>query len=550
MSGKNLSAISTLIIMAGVSMFTACQPVETDEGATVDATSVDAANATPKAAATAGYDRQDPGYGTVLGQDVASAGGEPGELLDLNKPSEQQIQDYDAWFTQNEDRHLQSVAELVSFPTLAMVPDNAQDLIDAGEYLVEKLTSIGMQNAKLHPADGFPLVTAEWSGAEGQPTVLFYGHFDIQPVDASRWDSDPFQADIRDGRLYGRGATDDKGFIIAVISTLEALIEIDGALPVNVMLLLDGAEEFGSQSMPKWLAENNAWISKADYGFNADAMMFSDDQGLMWKGLRGGGDVEVTLTSANTALHSGIYGGAAPNAAIAAAKLIDSMWNDDGTVAIDGFDDDVLPPTDAQRTEIADAVADADEAAARARLDIAEWIGDEDYTLVERTWIRPSLDVTGIKGGYIEGKASTIPYSAWFRVMARTAPGQDPEKVNAAIMRHIEEHVPWGVRLEMADATFGSAPFFSEDDTGFAIGKSVLTEFFGQAPRVLYVGGGVPALAYVPQAGGPNLVTFGFQRSDEGFHADNEFMRIESFRKAQRAYARLLHALVGQPPRE
>ena len=225
------------------------------------------------------------------------------------------------------------------------------------------------------------------------------------------------------------------------------------------------------------------------------------------------------------------------------------MWNDDGTVAIEGFYDDVIPATAEARSEIADAVAGVDEAAARKRLDIAQWIGEPDYTIIERTWIRPSLDVTGIKSGYIEGKASTIPYSAWFRVMARTGPGQDPKKVNKAIMDHVSKYVPWGVRVEMKDLTFGGAPFFTEDDLGFAIGKTVLTEFFGKPPRILYVGGGVPALAYVPAAGGPDLVTFGFQRSDEGFHADNEFMRIESFKKGQRAYAQLIHALVGQPKR-
>ncbi len=499
---------------------------------------------------TSGYDHVDPTYGKVLGSEVGGKTAAAGELLEVNHASDEQIKAYDAWFTENEERHLKDVADLVAFPTLAMVAENAEDLVKASEFLKEKLTASGMDNATVHPADGFPLVTAEWTGAKGQPTVLFYGHHDVQPVDASRWDSDPFKAEIRDGRMYGRGATDDKGPIIALISALEAQLELDGTLPVNVMVLFDGAEEFGSQSMVKWLTENRNWITKADYGFNADAMMYSDDQGLMWKGLRGGSDVEVTLTSANTALHSGIYGGAAPNSAIAAAKIIASMWNDDGTVAIEGFYDDITQASEQQRQEIADAVAGVDEAAARERLDIAEWIGETDYTIIERTWIRPSLDVTGVKSGYIEGKASTIPFSAWFRVMARTAPGQDPTKINQAIMAHVEKHVPWGLRLEMEDATFGGAPFFSEDDLNFRIGKTVLTEVFGKVPRILYVGGGVPALAYVPEAGGPNLVTFGFQRSDEGFHADNEFMRIASFRKGQRAYARLLHALVGQPKRE
>ena len=334
------------------------------------------------------FDHIDPAYGKVLGGESAESK-ESVHLIKVKHASDEQVKAYDAWFTKNEERHLKEVAELVAFPTLAMVVENAKDLIKAGEYLKAKLDAVGMAKATVHPGDGFPLVTAEWTGAEGQPTVLFYGHYDVQPADASRWDSDPFKAEIRDGKMYGRGATDDKGPIIALISAIEAQMELDGALPVNVMLLFDGAEEFGSQSMVKWLAENRKWISKADYGFNADAMMFSDDQGLMWKGLRGGSDVEVTLTSANTALHSGIYGGAAPNAAIAAAKIIASMWNDDGTLAIKNFYDGITPATGQQRKEIADAVAGVDEAAARKRLDIAQWIGEKDYTIIERTWIRP-----------------------------------------------------------------------------------------------------------------------------------------------------------------
>jgi acetylornithine deacetylase/succinyl-diaminopimelate desuccinylase-like protein len=239
-----------------------------------------------------------------------------------------------------------------------------------------------------------------------------------------------------------------------------------------------------------------------------------------------------------------------PNAAIAAAKIIDSMYNDDGTVAIEGWNEGLKDLSKQERAEIADAVKAFDEDAAREQLGVAQLIGDPDYTLVERTWIRTSLDVTGIKSGYIEGKASIIPHSAWFRVLSRTGPGHDAGKLNKKIMDHVRKHTPWGVKVEMTELDGGDAPFFSEDDLNFLIGKTVLTEFFGQEPRVLYVGGGVPALSHVPDAGGPQLVSFGFQRSDEGFHADNEFMRIASFRKGQRMYARLFHALVDQPPRE
>jgi acetylornithine deacetylase/succinyl-diaminopimelate desuccinylase-like protein len=508
------------------------------------------AEESPQMKKTSRYDHLDPSYGAVLGSADTGQAAEAGEVLKVNQASDQQLAAYDKWFTESEERHLMEIADLVAYQTLAMDPNRAEELVKAGKYLQKKLTDIGMDNATVHPADGLPLVTAEWMGAEGQPTVLFYGHYDVQPADPSRWDSDPFKAEVRDDKMYGRGATDDKGPIIALISAVEAMMQLDGKLSVNVMFLLDGAEEFGSQSMPKWLEANKEWISKADYGFSVDAMMQSDDLALMWKGLRGGGDVEVTITSANSDLHSGIYGGAVPNAAVAASKIIASIFNNDGTVAIEGWNDGLTDLSEKERAEIAEAVKAFDPEAHKKKIGVAEFIGDENYTLVERTWIRTSLDVTGLKSGYIEGKASIIPHSAWFRVLSRTGPGHDAGELNKKIMDHIRKNTPWGVKVEMKELDGGDAPFFSEDDLNFNIGKTVLTEYFGKPPLVLYVGGGVPALSFVPSAGGPQLVSFGFQRSDEGFHADNEFMRIPSFKTGQRAYARLIHALADQPKRE
>ncbi|MCP4305815.1 MAG: M20 family dipeptidase [bacterium] len=504
------------------------------------------------AGSASAQDSPGPSFGKVLGVDAATsdASGPSSDGMEIGHASEEQLASYDKWFKENKDRHLKEVQDFVAMPTRAMDPGDAESLIRASEWLTAKLEAVGMENATVFPSDGLPIVTAEWMGAEGKPTVLFYGHFDVQPVDESKWDTPPFAGEIKDGKLFGRGATDDKGSIIQLISAIEAILELDGSLPVNVKLLLDGAEEFGSGSMPGWLADNADWVKQADYGFNADAMMHSDDQGLMWRGLRGGSDVEVTLTSANTVLHSGIYGGAAPNAAIAASEIIASMFNDDGTVAIEGFYDGITELSEEQRAEIADAVAGVDEAAARERLGIAEWIGDKDYTIVERTWIWSSLDVTGFKSGYLEGKASLIPDTAWFRVMARLAAGQDPEAVNDLIEKHVQDHTPHGLKVEVTSDTFGPGIMMSSDDLNFAIAKTVMTEIFGKEPYVLYVGGGVPAVAYVPDAGGPKLITFGFQRSDENFHAPNEYMRIASFELGQRAYARLLHAVENQPLKE
>ena len=471
-------------------------------------------------------------------------------LIEVHQATDAQRVAYDSWFTEHEERHLRELSDLVAIPTLAMDPERGPDLTRGAEFLRKKLSDLGMQEATVHEGCTFPMVTAEWSGAEGQPTVLFYGHFDVQPADPSRWESDPFEAEVREGRLYGRGASDSKGPIVSLLSAIEALVTLDGTLPVNVMFLFDGCEELGSPAIPQWLAENHEWVSRADYGFNVDAMMHSDDQGQMWKGLRGGGEVVVTVETADSDQHSGIYGGALPNAAIAASMILGSIFNDDGTIAIEDWSEGQTELSVEERAEIAEAGKAFDDAAHLEKLGTARFIGDESYSPIERTWIRSSLDVTGFKSGYLEGAASIVPHRAWFRLMIRTGPGHDTGVLIDRIEKHVEKHTPWGARVEMTTSSAGNAVLFREDDRNFAIGKTVLTEHFGKEPKILYVGGGVPALSFVPDSGGPSLVTVGFQRSDENFHADNEFMRLSSFRTGQRAYARLLHALVGQPKRD
>ena len=468
------------------------------------------------------------------------------EEMVVNHATKEQLDAYDEFFSQHYERHIKELTNLIAIPTLAMVEENKPKLMEASIYLKNKLDNIGLDNATVHDNTGNYFVTAEWQKNDDQPTVLFYGHFDVQPVNEDSWDSNPFNADLRDGKLYGRGATDDKGPLIALISALEAIITLDGTLPINVMLLLDGSEEIGSPTLPVWLKNHKSWISTPDYGINIDAMMHSDDQGLMWKGLRGFSDIEVTITSANTDLHSGIYGGAAPNSAVAAAKVISSLWNKDGTIAIDRFYDDLIEFPVNEKVEINKSVSAEYSDKQMDDFEISEWIGEPEYTMIERTWIRNSLDVTGFKSGYIDGKASVIPHSAWFRLMSRTGPGQDPQKINQLIKDHISKQIPWGLKVAFVEGIGGPAPYFAEDDRGFMIAKTVLSEFFGKPPKVLFIGGSIASLSYVPSYGGPNLVSFGFQRSDENFHANNEFMRIDSFKKGQRAYVRLIHSYLNQ----
>jgi len=488
-----------------------------------------------------------PGQHNALGdpkQADAPAGAE------FNRATDAQVAAYDSYFKDNQERHLQVLADLVAIPTLRMDPNHAADIQQAAEFLKAKLDTVGMQNITIHLPD-YPFVTAEWMGAPGQPTALFYGHFDVQPAVASQWQSDPFKAEIRDGRMYGRGATDDKGPNIAFLSVIEAMMKLDGKLPVNIKWVLDGSEEFGSQKMPEWLAqpEMQQWLSAADYGFNLDAMMQSDDQGLLWKSLRGTVAFEVKLRSANTALHSGIFGGVAPGSATAAARIIASLFNDDGSIAVKGFYDDEAPISPEDKKNIAALSKGLDEAAVAQKYGVAEWIGDKNYTPLERTYLRGSMTVTGLKSGYTEGAASIFPETAWFNIACRLGPGQDPDRIAELVKAHIEAHTPWGIQVDVRPYANSIAVLIPGDDPSYALSRSVQTAFYGQPPTEVYAGGSVPSLSYMKAAGAPNMVALGTQRGDEGFHADNEFMRIASFEKGQRLYAMMLHALVGQPTR-
>lgn len=496
---------------------------------------------------TGAHDHIDPEYAQPMGQ--RSTAGATGTLLKINHASEKQLSAYDNFFKENDERHLNELKELVAIQSLAMAPEHAPDVLKAAEFIKKKLDAIGMQNATIHKTDGYYTLTAEWMNAPGQPTALFYGHFDVQPVTPDLWSTDPWKAEIRDGKMYGRGATDDKGPVMALISALEAMLKVDGKLPVNVMLTLDGSEEYGSSTWPKWLADPKmkTWLSKADYGFNVDAAIQNDNEGLIWKSFRGFTDVEVTLTSAKGALHSGGFGGAVPNAAIAAAKVIASMYNDDGSVAVEGWYDDQMKMPKEVRQEIADISAAMDYDAIRKKYGLSQFIGEKNYSPIERTWIRGSLDVTGMKSGYTEGAASVIPETAWFRVMARLGPGMDAEKTHKQIMAHVQKNVPWGLKVEMKNVQNCNPVWIDTDNRGLQIAKAVQTEVFGKPPRILYVGGGVGPASFIADAGGPKLISFGFQQSDENFHGNNEYMRLSSWEKAQRAYPRLFHALVDQP---
>jgi acetylornithine deacetylase/succinyl-diaminopimelate desuccinylase-like protein len=455
---------------------------------------------------------------------------------------------YDRWFEENFDRHMDELAEFVSIPTIGAEPEHVEDMEKGAQWLADKLTRIGMENATVHHlATPHPVVTAEWLHAEGQPTVLVYGHFDVQPVTGQPWDTDPFKPVIKDGRMYGRGATDCKGGLYTAVMAVEALLANDGVLPVNLKFFFEGQEEVGSPSLMPWVGANAGWLA-ADYAYNADAMNYSDDQGLMWKGLRGGAFLAFTVRGANRVLHSGIYGGIVPNAVLGLAQIVASLHNDDGSVAVEGFHDQVDPLTDLEKQELAARPWDAE--ADRAKFGIKKWVGEAGYTPMEIRHLRPTLEVVGFHGG-IDGISAVVPNEARAYILSRLVTSQMPTATLNLIKAHIEKHLPAGLTVTF-DTVLPITPAvkYSEKDPAYQIAKSVLIDVYDQEPMVGYVGGGVGVLAMMRYLVGRDLVTFGFQREDENFHSANEFARLSDLRIGQRAYAQLLYAHVDQPQRE
>ncbi len=443
-----------------------------------------------------------------------------------------------AWFASEFDRHIAEVSELVAIPSIASDPAHAEDLQQAARWLADKLAAVGLDEVTVHPAEGYPVVTAEWHHAEGQPTVLLYGHFDVQPAIAELWDSPPFEPIVRDGNLLGRGAIDCKGALMMAVTAVEAMLALDGTLPVNLKFVFEGQEEFGSPTLMKWVGEHAEWLG-VDYAYSTDAMMQSDDQGLIWRGLKGAVLVSFTVSGANRPVHSGIYGGTVPNAAVGLAQIISSFHHPDGSVAVAGFYDHVDEITESEKAEIAALPFDGDAVADDFGIDAL--VGEDGYSVQEIRFLRPTLEVTGVDAG-IHGTGATVPNEARGWILCRLVTSQVASEIGELVEQHILDHVPPGLQAEVAVRPLTPGIKYSDDEPSFQIARSVLADVFGREPLIGYVGGGVPILAYMRLVAGRDLVTFGFQREDENFHAPNEYMRLSDFTLGQDAYTRLLEA--------
>lgn len=459
----------------------------------------------------------------------------------------------DGWLERHRPTHLDALKDLLRIPSISALSSHAPDVRAAGEWTAAYATSLGFRNAKVLETGGHPVVYADWldEADPSKPTVLLYGHFDVQPVDPEElWVSPPFEPTVRDGNLYARGASDDKGNMMAMMVGVAALLASgDGGLPVNVKLLLEGQEEIGSPQMPAFLAAHGSrWA--ADYAFSADGGQVTSGPPGICLGLRGSVAVELTVTGASGDLHSGTYGGAIQNPLHALAKLLAGLHDPrTGAIAVDGFYEHVDALTAKERAVL--AALPVTEADWLASIGASAAVGEAGYTSHERTMVRPSLDVVGMVGGFTgEGLKTVLPARASAKVSCRLVPAQVPEDIAAKIAAHVAAHTPPGVSVEVTRLPFVAVPYaMPRESTANTAAAAVLADLYAvPAGDVFYyrMGGSIPVVSLIQRHLGLDTTLFAFGAADEAVHAPNEYFRLASWDRATRAYPRLLVRLAEE----
>jgi len=445
------------------------------------------------------------------------------------------------------DAIIARLQELVRAPSVSTDSAYGQGMEAARRLLLARLATASFDKVKTLEAGGHPALYAEWLGAPGAPTFIVYGHYDVQPPDPlDKWLSPPFEPTIRDGRLYGRGVSDDKGPASIALETLSAFLRIEGRLPVNVRILLEGEEETGSATLQA-LLEKYSDLLAADAVLSADGARWRADLASVNVGSRGNSRCDLTVRTAAKDLHSGRYGGAVRNALHEMADLLSSLHLADGSVAVEGYTDGVEALSRQERDRIAAIPFDEAEFAAAIE---GSCHGEPGFSTLERLWTRPTLEINGMWGGYTaEGSKTVTPCEAFAKLTTRLAPGQDPAKVGAALKAHLLKHCPAGVDLTVGLQAGGSAAYLVPSDHPLLLAAETAIEAaLGAAPIRVRTGGTLPLSDMVKRTLGLDTVMLSFSTADEDFHAPNEFFRLSAIDDGVAAWVRLMRLLGAQTP--
>ena len=361
-------------------------------------------------------------------------------------------QDY---LTANRDRFIQELVEFVKIPSISALSEHVEDMNDAGQWLAKRLKQAGLNHVQVLPTGGHPVVYGDWIDDPKLPTVMIYGHFDVQPIDPiDLWETPPFDPVIKNERMYGRGASDDKGNLMSPVAAIEALLKTSGRLPVNVKFFAEGQEEIGSPQLPRFVAENKDLLA-CDVVLSADGLQMSVDQPTIDVGYRGMVAMEVHVQGPANDLHSGLYGGMVQNPIHALAHIVASLHDKEGRVTVPGFYEDVEELSVQERNQMAEIPFD--EVDIKERLQVDALFGETGYSSLERVWSRPTLEICGIGGGYqAQGFKGIVPAEAMIKLTCRLSAHQDPEKIAQAIQNHIANLTLPGVKVSIKDRESGA----------------------------------------------------------------------------------------------
>lgn len=437
----------------------------------------------------------------------------------------------DAFVERNRDRFLEELKTFLRIPSISTLPEHAGDVQRAAEFVADSLKAVGMENVEIISTARHPLVYADWLHAPGKPTVLCYGHYDVQPADPlDLWNTPPFEPTLRGGNLYGRGTADDKGQMYMHIKALEALRAANGAFPLNVKFLVEGEEEVGGASIAKYVASNQEKL-KADVALVSDTAMYAPGMPTLCTGLRGLVYMEIEASGPARDLHSGLYGGAAPNPIFALIELLAKAKDANGVIRIPGIYDDVEAPAPAEKRSWEQLPFDEGEFL-RSEVGAAALTGEPGYSVLERIWARPTLEVHGIGGGFTGAGAKTvIPATAVAKVSLRLVPRQDPEKIQATVKRFIEENTPAGVRFTTRVLSASPGLVMNPDHPAIAVAARAFSEVFGKPTVFIRSGGSVPIVGDFAKHLGIPTVMMGFGLPDDGLHSPNEKFNLENYYK-------------------
>jgi acetylornithine deacetylase/succinyl-diaminopimelate desuccinylase-like protein len=444
---------------------------------------------------------------------------------------------------ENTAGYLEELLEFLRIPSISSLPEHAADVKRAAYWVAERLEAAGLEEIQILPTEGHPVVYGQWLHATDKPTIMIYGHFDIQPVDPLElWTRPPFDPVIREDRIYGRGASDDKGNMLIPILAAEAMLKTKGRLPVNVKFFFEGQEEIGSPQMPEFIYAQRDLLA-CDMVLSSDGGQWEENQPALNVGRRGLCALQINMQGAKHDVHSGTYGGTFQNPIHALAELVASMRSPQGKILVDGFYDTVRNLTEAERTQIAEIPYD--ESQYLSGLGVERLYGEDGYSTYERAWVRPTLEANGIWGGFQgEGIKTVIPSNAHAKITCRLVPDQEPDKIFDLIAAHVDKHAPVGATAWVKKLAGSADPFIIPfDHPGNQAARVVLKELYGKEPYAVRTGGTIPVCGLFLKFLGAHLVNFAFGLEDENLHAPDEFFRISSFKRGLNAYCMILEEL-------